>query len=696
MQILFPNALDPLNLVPDVATKNAGDDSAYCSDTDVIYALDAIEKKLGVNGSQDVASIDYRVTQLEAAASGTVLTSPLTTKGDLLTFDTVLARIGVGTDGYVLTADSTATTGLKWAAGGGVSTGNLTELTSAILTITGGTGAVVGSGTSITVTKADATHNGYLSSTDWNTFSTPVISSVSNSDGTITISPTTGVVVASIALAHANSWTGLQTMQFNSIGVTSTDGLALVNLTAATSGLEQWSPRFRLTGNSWNLSGTPASHPMDWIMENQTSKSAGGGSVFTLGNQKNGGGYNRHFAVDESGRFYFSLFGAQPFTGQSMITPFDMFTNNGGSVQNTIAIYNIASMAANTGNRIIFSANASDSGQGMDNSQHIYAGIGAQILNNTTQDAQQGDVVIYTTPMNPGAGSGGSGMAEGARFVGGGGFTLSPQTVNQWTTVAERITVSMNMNATLTYPAGGGTIAQQRSMLVQAKTYAALTNAVTITKAGTLVVDKAPVASTNVTITNAYALWVQAGLTQLDGGLTVVGNSSLGTITTGVWNGTTIAVANGGTASTSLGTSLTNAGAVLNTIQGIRTTDTPQWARIGLGQAADAGAVMAATGQYFSALYGCSTTLNWNNGNVQAITLANGAQTFTFSNPKSGARYILILKQPSSGAAGTVTWPTIKWVGRTTPALTATNSNYDLVSLIYDGTNYYGQAALNF
>lgn len=39
------------------------------------------------------------------------------------------------------------------------------------------------------------------------------VSSVSNADGTLTISPTTGAVVASIALAHANTWTGLQ--QFN-------------------------------------------------------------------------------------------------------------------------------------------------------------------------------------------------------------------------------------------------------------------------------------------------------------------------------------------------------------------------------------------------------------------------------------------------------------------------------------------------
>jgi hypothetical protein len=47
--------------------------------------------------------------------------SPLTTKGDLYTYSTTDARLGVGTNGQVLTADSTAATGIKWAtaAGGG-------------------------------------------------------------------------------------------------------------------------------------------------------------------------------------------------------------------------------------------------------------------------------------------------------------------------------------------------------------------------------------------------------------------------------------------------------------------------------------------------------------------------------------------------------------------------------------------------
>lgn len=51
-----------------------------------------------------------------AGGGGGGSTSPLTTKGDIWVYSTTDTRLGVGADTFVLTADSTAPTGLKWAA----------------------------------------------------------------------------------------------------------------------------------------------------------------------------------------------------------------------------------------------------------------------------------------------------------------------------------------------------------------------------------------------------------------------------------------------------------------------------------------------------------------------------------------------------------------------------------------------------
>lgn len=59
--------------------------------------------------------------------------------------------------------------GLITAASNAV-TGNLTDVGTDGITIGSGTGAVLGTGTTISQHVADTTHNGYLSSTDWNTF----------------------------------------------------------------------------------------------------------------------------------------------------------------------------------------------------------------------------------------------------------------------------------------------------------------------------------------------------------------------------------------------------------------------------------------------------------------------------------------------------------------------------------------------
>jgi hypothetical protein len=77
-----------------------------------------------------VAGTDITVAYDDGAETYTINAnagagSPLTTKGDLYTYSTATARLGVGTNGQVLTADSGEATGLKWAAAAGGGDGML-------------------------------------------------------------------------------------------------------------------------------------------------------------------------------------------------------------------------------------------------------------------------------------------------------------------------------------------------------------------------------------------------------------------------------------------------------------------------------------------------------------------------------------------------------------------------------------------
>lgn len=296
-----------------------------------------------------------------------------------------------------------------------------------------------------------------------------------------------------------------------------------------------------------------------------------------------------------------------------------------------------------------------------------------------------------------------TGSPTGWKYTGGAHTTL--------TASGEATDVNYALNRTVQFSTGA--LTTQRAMYVQAPTYG-FVGASTITNAATLAISGAPVAGTNATITSSAALWVQSGAVRLGQAGTATGSLKVEGATSGVITITPAAAA--GTYTLTLPTTAGNADEVMTSngsgtlsfvagqsISGLKTSSTPQFARLGLGQAADSGAVMAATGQYFSGKFtdtdGATIAVDWNSGNVHYVVIGATGRTVTFSNPKDGARYLLMVKQDGTGSRTITSWPaTILWAGGSAPTLTTTANKVDIIGCVYDGTNtkYYCSTSLNF
>lgn len=88
-------------------------------------------------------------------------------------------------------------------------------------------------------------------------------------------------------------------------------------------------------------------------------------------------------------------------------------------------------------------------------------------------------------------------------------------------------------------------------------------------------------------------------------------------------------------------------------------------------------------------------TIDWGTGNHHKSTLT-GNVTYTFTAPPGPATLTLQLVQDATGSR-TATWPaTVKWPGGTAPTLTTTAAAKDILSCLYDGTNYNCQVGNDF
>lgn len=171
--------------------------------------------------------------------------------------------------------------------------------------------------------------------------------------------------------------------------------------------------------------------------------------------------------------------------------------------------------------------------------------------------------------------------------------------------------------------------------------------------------------------------------------------------TTGTFNvsfsGTALPIANGGTGLTSDGTG--------NQILGVESDGSGleyKTVTAGVGMTISHAAGSVTVTSNFNPAWQTLTdgsTITWNvaNGGNGVVTLASAGRTLSITNPVVGYSYTVRIIQGSGGSKTITTWPAnTKWAGGTAPTLSTTAGQYDLVSFIWDGTNYYGTYQNNF
>jgi hypothetical protein len=126
----------------------------YDSELAERFALEAQEAAIDAEESADIATAQASIATAQAGIATTQAGIATTQAGNALTSANNAAASAQEAQDIV---DS-------------IITADLTEATSSVLTITGGTDAVLGTGTTIQVKQAGSSQSGFLSSTDWTTF----------------------------------------------------------------------------------------------------------------------------------------------------------------------------------------------------------------------------------------------------------------------------------------------------------------------------------------------------------------------------------------------------------------------------------------------------------------------------------------------------------------------------------------------
>jgi hypothetical protein len=163
----WKDPVDTVALLP--VTGNQAGDARVAIDTSVIYVWSGSTWVAtgGGGGGGTIVSINGDGTPAQVLVTGAGGT------------DFTIIDSGTGSHIFNIPSSSATARGLltstDWSTfnnkQNALTTGNITDGTSDGISITGGTGAVIGSGVSISQQQSSASQNGYLSSADWSVFS---------------------------------------------------------------------------------------------------------------------------------------------------------------------------------------------------------------------------------------------------------------------------------------------------------------------------------------------------------------------------------------------------------------------------------------------------------------------------------------------------------------------------------------------